>query len=466
MAAKQYEKDAAAMTQNTFPVYKVDAIVQFYRTEVLTGQEAKHFTKNDITPNPKAEAIQRLYMRVLQLVFRFKPESFYTMPLSENLQYPMLYEGVTPIMNVYMRMCQFLPICLVYDFSLNDMISPKAKRTITILSAIQNFLIFRKGRLEVTAAHQQSFRSDLDRLQAYTREIKEAEKKIEELSIIPPEQQAEAKELAAALTELTTNTQHEYQDVSAMNEKVAQCKTEIAEISQKLSQRRVEVATLKDEIVKLKSQIVESPEELRNEMERMKETVKNIKMSKDLADERLVELQMRVQCAGQVEAEIQVLLKQLQDLQDSMCQTNQQKEKVQDLAALYEALQKELRNLSTEEAQLRRALAMKLDKESKQQIRRLKKKEVKDQQVKIIYGQYDKIHEKREEVVKLIEEKNRETKQFNEKMHMLKDKCSQRTQKAQEIYERLCCSLELYNSQIETVVLKTNRDISTMKSHF
>ncbi|XP_065129088.1 kinetochore protein Nuf2-like isoform X1 [Paramisgurnus dabryanus] len=466
MAAQQYEKEAAGMSRNTFPVYKVDAIVQFYRTEVLTGQEAKHLTKNDITPNPKAETIQRLYMRVLELIFRIKPECFYAMPLSENVQYPMLYEWVTPIMNVYTRMCQFLPICHVYDFSLNDVISPKAKRTIIILSAIQNFLIFRKQRLESTAAQQQSFRSDLERLQAYTREIKEAEKKIEKLSIIPPEQQAEAKELAAALTELTTNTQHEYQDVSAMNEKVAQCKTGIAEISQKLSQRRVEVATLKDEIVKLKSQIVESPEELRNEMERMKETVKNIKTSKDLADERLVELQMRVQCAGQVEAEIQVLLKQLQDLQDIICQTNQQKEKIQDLVALNEALQKELRSLSTEEAQLKRVLAMKLDKESKQQIRRLKKKEVKDQQVKNIYGQYDKIHEKREEVVKLIEEKNHETKQFNEKIHMLKEKCSQRTQKAQEIYDHLLTTLEQYNKRIESIVLETNADISKMKSNF
>lgn len=464
MAAQQYEKEG--MSRNTFPVYKVDAIVQFYRTEVLTGQEAKLLTKNDITPNPKAETIQRLYMRVLQLVFRIKPECFYAMPLSANVQNPMLFERVTPIMNVYHRMCQFLPICHVYDFSLNDMISPKAKRTISILSAIQNFLIFRKQRLEATAAQEQSFRSDLDRLQAYTREIKEAEKKIEKLSIIPPEQQAEAKELAAALTELTTNTQHEYQDVSAMNEKVAQCKTGIAEISQKLSQRRVEVATLKDEIVKLKSQIVESPEELRNEMERMKETVKNIKMSKDLADERLVELQMRVQCAGQVEAEIQVLLKQLLDLQDLICQTNQQKEKIQDLAALNEALQKELRSLSTEEAQLKRVLAMKLDKESKQQIRRLKKKEVKDQQVKNIYGQYDKIHEKREEVVKLIEEKNHETKQFNEKIHMLKEKCSQRTQKAQEIYDHLLTTLEQYNKRIESIVLETNADISKMKSNF
>ncbi len=43
------------MSENTFPVYKVDAIVQFYRTDVLTGQEAKHFTKNDITPSPKVK---------------------------------------------------------------------------------------------------------------------------------------------------------------------------------------------------------------------------------------------------------------------------------------------------------------------------------------------------------------------------------------------------------------------------
>ncbi|XP_057218043.1 kinetochore protein Nuf2 isoform X1 [Triplophysa rosa] len=465
MSDQHCDKDAG-MTENTFPVYKVDVIVQFYRTEVLTGQEAKHFTKNDITPNPKSESIQRLYMRILQLLFRFKPECHYTVPLSENIQYPMLYEWVTPIMSVYMRMCQFLPLCHVYDFSLNDLLNPKAKRTITTLSAIQNFLHFRKQRLELTAAHQQSFRSDMDRLQAYTREIKEAEKKIEKLTIIPPEQQAEAKELASALAELTTNTQQEYQDVSAMNEKVAQCKTEIAELSQKLSQRRVEVATLKDEIVKLKSQIVESPEELRNEMERMKENVKNIKMSKDLADERLVELQMLVQCAGQVEAEIQVLLKQLQDLQNSMCQTNQQKEKVQDLAAMNEALQKELRSSSTEEGQLKRALAMKFDKESKHQIRRQKKKEVKDQQVKNIYGQYDKIHEKREEVVKIIEETNRETKQFKEKMQKLREKCNQRSQKAQEIYEHLLNTLEQYNKRIESIVLETNADISKMKLHF
>uniref|UniRef100_A0A673I8L3 Kinetochore protein Nuf2 N-terminal domain-containing protein n=1 Tax=Sinocyclocheilus rhinocerous TaxID=307959 RepID=A0A673I8L3_9TELE len=355
------------MAGSTFPVYKVDAIVQFYRTEVLTGPEAKHFSKSDITPSPKAESVQRVFIRVLQL-FRFKPECHYVMPLSENVQHQVLYEWLTPIMSVYIRMCEFLPFCHVFDFWLNDLINP---------------------------------------------------------------------------------TCH------VVGKKVCT-----------LTQRYVGLSTLKHEMVNLKSQIVESPEELRNEMERMKENVKNIRMSKELLDERLVEMQMLVQCVNQLEAEIQVFLKQLQDLQSNMCKTYQQKEEARSLAALNETLQKELKSLSNEEGQLKRALALKLDKEAKQQIRRQKKREVKDQQVRNIYGQYDKIHQKREEIVKMIEENNRETKKLREKMQELGEKCNRQTQKAQEFYEHLLTTVEHYDKRIESIVVETNADTLKMKSHF
>ncbi|XP_017560202.1 kinetochore protein Nuf2 isoform X1 [Pygocentrus nattereri] len=465
MADAHSERDGVTM-ENTFPVYKVDAIVQFFRTDVLTGQEAKHFAKSDITPNPKPEVIQRLYMRILQLLYGFRPECHYLAPLSENIQCPMLYECAIPVMSVYLSMCQFLPMCHVYDFSLNDLLNPKPKRTITILSGIQNFLHFRKQRLEIIAGHQQSFRAEMDKLQAYTRGIKEAEKKIEKLMIIPPEQQAEAKELAAALKEVNSATMQESQEVSAINEQVAECKTEIAERSQKLSQRKLEVATQKDEIAKLKSQIVESPEEVKNEMEKMKENIKNIKNSKELSDEMLVDLQIKVQCASQGESDIQVILKQLHDLQASMCKTNQQKEEVQSLAALSETLQKELKGLSNEEGQLKRALAMKLDKESKQQIRRQKKKELKDQHVQNIIGQYDKIHEKREEIVDRIKHINSETRQFKEKMQKLRDTCNQNSEKAQAIYDRLLTTLEQYHKRIENIVMEGTADMMKMKTVF
>ncbi|XP_046730523.1 kinetochore protein Nuf2 isoform X1 [Silurus meridionalis] len=465
MAKENVEKDGAIM-ENTFPIYKVDAIVQFFRTEVLTGQEAKHFVKGDVTPNPKADAIQKLYMRILQLVYRFRPECHYLAPLSENLQYPMLHEWSTPVLSLYVCMCQFLPVCHVYDFSLNDLLNPKPKRTITILSGIQNFLHFRKQRLEIIAGHQQAFRADMDKLQSFTKGIKEAEKKMEKLMTIPPEQQAEAKELAAALTEVKNATMQETQEVNSLNEQVAECKRVIAERSQKLSQRKLDVATHKDEIAKLKSQIVESPEELKNEMEKMKESIKNIKISKELADENLVDLQIKVQCASQGEAEIQVILKQLQDLQASMCKTNQQKEEVQNLVALYESLQKELKGLSNEEGQLKRALAMKQDKLSKQQIRHQKKKELKDQHVQNVLGQYDKVHEKREEIVDRIKNITRETTQFKAKMQKLRDTCNQNTEKAQAIYDRLLTTLEQFHKRLENLVMEGSADIMKMKTNF
>lgn len=48
----------------------------------------------------------------------------------------------------------------------------------------------------------------------------------------------------------------------------------------------------------------------------------------EVADEMLVDMQIKLQCASQGEADIQVVLKQLHDLQASMCKTNQQKEEV------------------------------------------------------------------------------------------------------------------------------------------
>lgn len=56
------------------------------------------------------------------------------------------------------------------------------------------------------------------------------------------------------------------------------------------------------------------------------------------------------------------------------------------LLAQYEKKQKDLKNLCVEENQQKRALAMRLDKESKQNIRRQKKKEMMEQHVQDVLG--------------------------------------------------------------------------------
>ncbi|XP_045547961.1 kinetochore protein Nuf2 [Salmo salar] len=454
------------MTENTFPVYKVDAIVTFFRTEVLTGQEAKHFTKNDLAPSPKPDAVQRLYMRILQLLYRFKPECHYMVPFSENIQHPQLHEWPTAVMSVYLRMRQFLRMCYVYDFSLNDLLAPKVKRTVTILSGIMNYLHFRKQRLDMTMGHQERFREDMDKLQAYSRGTKEAQKKMDKLTTIPPEQQAEARELDSALSDLQTNTMHQYQEVNAINENIAEWKTEMAEKSQKLTQLKVDVATLKENIGKLKSQIVESPEEMKIQMEKMKENVKNIKLAIETADERLVGLQSDVQGVTQSEADIQLIFKLLQDLQSSMNKTQQHQEEAQALVCVYEAQQKELKNHGVEEGQLKRSLGMKMDKESKQQIRRQKKKEIKDQHIEDVLGQCDHVHQKREQIADQIQERDRETQHLRSQMTNLRDTCSQETEKAQDLFDRLLAALDHFHKRIQNHVVEGNDDIVKMTANF
>ncbi|XP_051270383.1 kinetochore protein Nuf2 [Dicentrarchus labrax] len=454
------------MSENTFPVYTADAIVNFYRTEVLTGQEAKHFTKSDLTPAPKPETVQTLYMRVLHLLYRFRPECHSMLPLLENIQYPVYHEGATAIISVYMRLRQFLPMCFVYDFSLNDLLAPKKQKTLTILSAIMNFLHFRKQRMDVILEKQAKFRADMDRLQAYTKGNSEAEKKIEILTTIPPEQQAEADELAAALSELQATTMHEYQEVNARNDNIAEWKTTIAEKTQKLAQVKVSFSNVKEEIGKLKSQIVESPEELKSQMEKMRENLKNIKLSIAETDERVVELQNMVQGVTHNQTEMQQIYNLLQDLESSMNTTKQRQEEHQELMAQYEKKQKELKNLCIEEGHMKRALGMKLDKESKQNIRRQKKREMKEQHVQEVLGQCNQIQHKREEMADKIQEISRETQQLKAEIQSLRDVCSKETEKAQALYDTLLTSMDKLHTRIEMHVVDLKRDVTKMSANF
>ncbi|KAJ4927486.1 hypothetical protein JOQ06_015213 [Pogonophryne albipinna] len=315
------------MAELTFPVYSADALVNFFRVEVLTGQEAKHFSKSDLIPVPKPESIQALYMRVLHLLYRFRPELHSMVPLLVNIANPQYHEATLAITSVFMLMRKFLPICLVHDFALSDLLVPKKQRTLTILSAIMNYLHFRKLKMDMIHEKTSKLRADRDQLQALHKGISEAQKKIETLNTIPPEQQVEADELAASLSELQTTTTHKFQESNVTNEVIAELKTKNAEKTQKLV--KVDVSNLKEDVSKLRSQIVQSPEELKSQMERMRENVKNIKCTIEDTDGRVVELQSMMQSVTHTEAKLQQMFNLLQDLESSMTNSKQREQERQ-----------------------------------------------------------------------------------------------------------------------------------------
>lgn len=438
------------MAENTFPMYKADQLVQFFRTDVLTEQEAKQFSKNDLTPAVKPETVQLLYMRTLQLVYRFRPECLYMIPLTEDIENPSFHEGATAIMSLYLCMCRFLPTCLVYDFSLGDLLAPKSKRTAIILSGIMNFLHFRKQRMDFILEHETRFRADMDRFQALNRGIKEAEMRIDTLTTIPPEQQAEARELGAALAELNTANANKFQGVTALKDSIAEWRSKIAERTQALTKLKVNVTTTNENNANLKSQILESPEELKTQMEKMKESVKNIKAATVKADEFLVELQSKAQVLNNTDSEVQLICKLLEDLQTGLDNNKQLMVEVDESVAEFEKQQKEIKTLTTEVDREKRSHVMKLERLSKQQLRRQNMKDMAEQHVQAVMRKCDHVHEKRQEMADQIQEITNETQQLKAKIQNLIDSCNNETRVAQDLYDRLTAALDMLHKRIET----------------
>ncbi|KAF3855713.1 hypothetical protein F7725_016436 [Dissostichus mawsoni] len=335
------------MTENTFPVYTADAIVTFYRAEV---------------------------------------------PLLVNIANPQYHEATLAITSVFLLMRQFLPICLVHDFALSDLLVPRG----------------RQG--PAAGFEKRHFRS--------TEEDRDAE--------------AEADELEASLSELHTAAKHKFHEVNMRNERVAEKKTKNAEKTQKLTQVKVHVSNLKEDVDR------GSPEELKSQMERMRENVKTIKCT--------------------------IMFCLLQDLESSMTNSKQREQEHQDLTAQYEKKLKELKNLCSEEGQLKRTLVMKLDKESKLNIRRQKKKDIKEQHVQEVLGEYNHIHQKREEMANKIQEISSETQQLKAKIQSLRDVCSQETKKAQALYDTLSTSMDAMHRRIDMQTANLKQGLGKMSA--
>ncbi|XP_077381073.1 kinetochore protein Nuf2 isoform X2 [Festucalex cinctus] len=413
----------------------------------------------------KPEAVQLLYMRVLYKLFRFRPECHSMVPLIENI-HPECHEGASAVISVYERMRQFLSMCFLYDFSMSDLLVPKKLRTLTILSAIMNFVQFRKQQINEMSEKQSKFRTDLNMQQTYTKGIQQAEKKIEMLTTIPPEQQAEAAKLDAAIAEMQAATANLCNEGKAKSQMTTEWKSRLTEKTQKLAQVKMDINSRKEDITKLKSGIVESPEELQIQMEMMRGNVNDIKSSIGQADEDLVELQNMVQRRNHTDMTIQKMYNFLQDLEINMNDCKQQHDEHQQLISQYEKKQKELKNLCKEEEQLKRAFDMKLDRDTKDKIRRQKNKEIKKQHVDSVLGQCNQMLQKRGEKEDEILVISRDIQRLKVKIQGLKDVCSNETKKAQPMYDTLSNAMDELDRRMEMNILHIKEDaLKTLASY-
>ncbi|KAM3915499.1 kinetochore protein Nuf2 [Leptodactylus fuscus] len=438
------------MDKLTFPQFPAVELVNFFRQKVLTGAEAKNFTKNDIYPNPKPEWVQRLFMRVLQRVFNIGVDQFYMVPVGLDIQYPHLMEGFAPVAHLVKLMPRFLPMCLIHDFHPSDVLYPKGKRTLYLLSGIVNFLHFRDTRKMVYTEFCFSYKSALENINQQQKTISELGAKIEKLTTVPPEQQAEFKALSSDIHDLQQSISQEYRAKDlVLEEKISHQKTELAEKMKKMNQCKLAIATMKEEQEHMKSQIVESPEQRKNKTERMKENVHRLKQARQETSEKCDHYRERVTVACQWQSDVQAYNKKLHSIEANLEINRKILEETRQIEEQIVNKNLELKSMVNEETQLRRTIQIKKEKLAKMDIKHQKKQEDFEQRKSEILETCSHIQEKRQAVHGRVSHVLQEIQQTTSKKELLLETAEEEKKKYQDVITGFRNALEKYHDSLQ-----------------
>ncbi|KAL8177409.1 UNVERIFIED_CONTAM: hypothetical protein K2H54_004065 [Gekko kuhli] len=351
------------MENCTFPKYSINDIVLHLRNSLLTGSEAKNFSKSDLFPNVKPEVLQVIFMRALQIVYGIRLEHFYMMPVAFETAYPQIFEGFLPIGSLYIHMDQFFPICRVNDFQIADLINPKPKRTAHFLSGIINFLLFCDSRREVYLEIQGTHKLAVEKVQQLQVSIQKAMLKLEKLDTIPADQQEEFKELSQDIQQLEQKLNQEYrQKASALQEVISQKRMKITEKNQNLNELKRTICELKEDQEQLKSKVTESPEELTSCKERLKEALLKIKKDKEDVIKKYEVYRDLVEMLPACQAEVRIYQEKMRTQSANIDRQSAVQAEIRALEHQIESSKSGFRNSKTEEMSLKRLVTTKREK--------------------------------------------------------------------------------------------------------
>ncbi|XP_044157726.1 kinetochore protein Nuf2 [Bufo gargarizans] len=438
------------MDNLTFPQFPAQELVNFFRLKVLTGAEAKNFTKNDTYPNPKPEWVQKLFMRVLQKVFNIGIEQFYVVPVGLDSQYPHLMEGFAPVAFILKFADRLLPLCLIYDFHPSDVLNPKGKRTLFLLSGVVNFLHFREDRKMDYISFCSSYKSALENISQQQKINQELEAKIEKLTTVPPEQQAEFKALSSDIHDLQQSISQEYRARDlVLQEKIAHQKADLAEKTKKLNQHKLTIATMKEEQESMKSQIVESPEQRKNKTERMKENVHRLKQAKQETSEKCDHYRERVTMSSLWQSDVQAYNKKLHSIEANLEVYRKTLEEARQKEEQIMNKNLELKSLANEEIQLKRTVQIKKEKLAKMDIKNQKKLEDFEQRKNEILQICSHVQEKRQAVHERVAHVLQEIQQTDVMREQLLETSEQEKKKCQDVMTGFRNALEKYHDNLQ-----------------
>ncbi|XP_046573025.1 kinetochore protein Nuf2-like [Haliotis rubra] len=344
-----------------FPTLTVDQIVTVCREMEIP------ITENDMR-KPDVHRWNSLYGMVLESLAgitadQVRQQHIHSSQLCDN---PEIHEESMSLMAFTLAIQRVMYACAFTDFSVKDVIDPRPKRLIKIMSAAINFYRFRQSRIEMfdeLKAKNERYREQREYLLKSNDELKQ---KISKLKAIRAEQEPEIKKVMEEIEVMGRQVSENHKIQSATQKTVAEVRKNIAEKKAAQDQLKLAILTSQQEGEKLSQKIVQSPERVKQEQERMEQKLAGLKMTLDEKRTRGATLRAEHKKVKELEACALKALKLLQSIKQDVDKENEVVEQMSGCGDQHQEQQQTLGELTAKQDQLKHVQAIRQEKRTKQ----------------------------------------------------------------------------------------------------
>ncbi|XP_068665969.1 kinetochore protein NUF2 homolog isoform X2 [Aristolochia californica] len=300
---------------------------------VLSEWEMANVTMEDLK-NPTLEFVCSLYSVFLASIDPLGDDpqqvGFGSLDLLEN---PEAHTSSVQIVNLYVKMKELICFTCMTNFTMGDLLRPKRDRTVTFISGIINFLLFREERLNLV-------RPIVDKVNLLEERRIELETKKSELMLNISEHEMRSKmeqpmvnELQAEVKELQQSIQNLNKQQMSIRASCQKLKDKTKEIDVKISGAELKLVESAQENNRLRSKIVQSPEKLQGALEEKKLNRAEMQHSERLAMESVQEKSSDIEVYTKAATKLSKHLRKMQSLQEQVNSAKTVDKDIKDLKA-------------------------------------------------------------------------------------------------------------------------------------
>ncbi|XP_074648842.1 kinetochore protein Nuf2-like [Tubulanus polymorphus] len=266
-----------ANQQFVSPIMKIEDVVIMIN-DMNAENKIMKISSSDIT-QPKENTVQQIYGLIWEELVGINVDDLSqpSMQAMYQIEHPEIHEVSLKLKHLSLCLSGIFSDIGVDGFSVMDLINPKPKKTLRLLSALLNFHIFTQARFTLVETLQEERKHIQESEKHLINENEELSRRINTIKCRKLEHEPECKQLEQEVAELSSKITEQQKLNAAAEQKLYEKDKEISSHLAQVDHASNSLKRIREMCDKLSGMIVASPDRVKTEEEHMKNQLKEMK---------------------------------------------------------------------------------------------------------------------------------------------------------------------------------------------